>query len=205
VTATVSKSSLPPPSAQRPANTSIVAPFRLLSGDVQAHACLDSPEISSARCRGRPQGPVRPRPRTAPRTLHASRSRLGISESAGSCSAGSIARLPATPTPTTPSGNHHGPQSECRIETTAGTWPDRGWRRIRVLLRFRWRIEVGGGDHCSIPVEQGDCEIRRAPVIRTGRATTVAHTVVAPPSGASQLVTSVSELPTASAALIWGS
>ena len=40
----------------RRANRTNVPPFRLLSGGVQAHACLDSPEVSSARCRGRLSG-----------------------------------------------------------------------------------------------------------------------------------------------------
>ena len=56
VIATVSESSYCPHRHNDGQGRSIVAAFRLLSGGVQAHACLDSPEISSARCRGRLSG-----------------------------------------------------------------------------------------------------------------------------------------------------
>ena len=56
VIATVSQSCYCPHRHNDGQSRSIVAAFRLLSGGVQPHACLDSPEISSARCRGRLSG-----------------------------------------------------------------------------------------------------------------------------------------------------
>jgi hypothetical protein len=140
-------------------NRSIVPPFRLLSGGVQAHACLDSPEISSARCRGRGSGSssAAPHRERCTRTWDASQWRLVISESAWSCSAGSIARFPVTPAPTTGSGSHRGPQSESRIETTAGSWPDRGWRPDQSSTPVPTRYDAASASQFCFPIAIRKC------------------------------------------------
>jgi hypothetical protein len=101
VIATVSESSGCLHRHSRRANRTIVPPFRLLTGGVQAHACLDSPKISSARCRGRLSGSSSAAPHRE--TLHANVGRepvaprhqrerlelLGGFDCASSCNSGS--------------------------------------------------------------------------------------------------------------------
>ena len=140
-------------------NRSIVPPFRLLSGGVQAHACLDSPEISSARCRGSgsESSSGAPHRERCTRTWDASQWRLVISESAWSCSAGWIARFPVTPAPTTGSGSHRGPQSESRIETTAGSWPDGGWRPDQSSTPVPTRYDAASASQFCFPIAIRKC------------------------------------------------
>ena len=82
---------------------------------------------------------------------------LVISESAWSCSAGSIARFPVTPAPTTGSGSHRGPQSESRIETTAGSWPDRGWHPDQSSTPVPTRYDAASASQFCFPIAIRKC------------------------------------------------
>ena len=120
---------------------------------------MDSPEISSARCRrsGSESSSAAPHRERCTRTWDASQWRLVISESAWSYSAGWIARFPVTPAPTTGSGSHRGPQSESRIETTAGSWGDRGWRPDQSSTPVPTRYDAASASQFCFPIAIRKC------------------------------------------------